>query len=277
MHCLYCNGLMGEECAEQDTDMPSVPATTSLQPKAANKERLQSMEEHGGGSSSSYRSHGDSPHCTWTKQSTHCRAPSHLNQLDHRPTTPRVSNYLCSFSQLEPRWVSPQTAPKPNCQLTKCSRGHSSACTQGRVTQTQSRSLSSKTALPSNPPPDHNATLSSIRQGCTWKTPPGSTRAGPEPQGLPASAGRTPALVTTCTITSSSFIFQSSTDNTWKSIWFSKSVAFWKPFSKSKKGRAQKQELKHPKPQVATEKTQPGCLRYQGLQNCTHETTRWWN
>lgn len=39
---------MGEECAEQDTDMPSVPATTSLQPKAANKERLQSMEEHGG-------------------------------------------------------------------------------------------------------------------------------------------------------------------------------------------------------------------------------------
>lgn len=131
--------------------------------------------------------------------------------------------------------------------------------------QTQSRSLSSKTALPSNPPPHHNATLSSIRQGCTWKTPPGSTRAGPEPQGLPASAGHTPALVTTCTITSSSFIFQSSTDNTWKSIWFSRSVAFWKPFSKSKKGRAQKQELKHPKPQVATEKTQPGCLRYQGL------------
>lgn len=98
-------------------------------------------DEHGGGSSSSYRSHGDSPHCTRTKQSTHCRAPSHLNQLDHRPTTPRVSNYLCSFSQLEPRRVSPQTAPKPNCQLTKCSQGHSSACTQGRVTNTVKKPL----------------------------------------------------------------------------------------------------------------------------------------
>lgn len=36
------------------------------------------------------------------EQPTHCSALSHLNQLDHKSTIPRVTNHLCSFSQLEP-------------------------------------------------------------------------------------------------------------------------------------------------------------------------------
>lgn len=206
---------------------------------------------------------------TVPEQPTHHSALSHLNQLDHKSMIPRVSNYLCSFSQLEAGITS--DTPKPNCQMTNNkmqSRAlkHLQNTTAFKLSWSQCSTEQHKTEMhlenatgqhPAGPeshscPVPRTASLSRMNPGSTAK-------------GRGFSPGHSLHNYFQL-LHFSAFNWQHL-----KSTWFSTSVAFWKPFFKFKKGRAQKQELKHPEPQVTTEKMDAVCI----IKDC--KTTRWWN
>lgn len=125
--------------------------------------------------------------------------------------------------------------------------------------------------LPSNSPPDHNVAPRCTRQGCTWKMLLGSTLLALSPtaaqsQGLPASArwtlaplpkGRVSALLTTYTIISSSFIFQPSTDNTWRVSDSSEVLLSENPSLKSRKAEHKSRNWSIPNHKLLPKKCSP--------------------